>query len=451
MQSAPLSQYLGGVKDVVARSFEEAWVTAEILSISSGVNRYLELVEYDGERREIAKARAVIWKSDSPVVSKFEKDAGNRLQAGMKVLVNVKPTYHESFGFQLRIQGLDATYTLGDMEARLRDIRSFLKDKGVWGMNKRFSAPQDFTRLAVIAPPDAAGLGDFRVEADQLHRLGICHFEYFHCAFQGENPGDLIVDAMAKVIEEHKISNFQGLIIIRGGGDKSGLYQLNHRRLTHAICRFPLPVLIGIGHERDVLILDEVAHTRLATPSLVIAHVKETIVRWANEAYENFSSLTKIAHQVLDRAESEAEGLLEQVFTHAETQLSNAMIRADNDLEKLLTAARTQLDKAEATNERHMDQLRSHAEATLQTITEQANQDLDMLFNHAHKQLDKADAQAGQWMTEVLAANPIAILNRGYAYAKSDQGFITSSQQASPGTTLTLTFKDGTVKAVVED
>jgi exonuclease VII large subunit len=74
-----------------------------------------------------------------------------------------------------------------------------------------------------------------------------------------------------------------------------------------------------------------------------------------------------------------------------------------------------------------------------------------MLFNHAHKQLDKADAQAGQWMTEVLAANPIAILNRGYAYAKSDQGFITSSQQASPGTTLTLTFKDGTVKAVVED
>jgi exodeoxyribonuclease VII large subunit len=297
---------------------------------------------------------------------------------------------------------------------------------------------------------DAAGLGDFRVEADRLHSLGICVFEYFHCPFQGENPGDLIVESMAEVVRAHREVPFDALIIIRGGGDKSGLYQLNHRRLAHAVCRSPLPVMIGIGHERDKLLLDEVAHTRFATPSLVIAYVKETIVRSANEVYENFLNLTRIAHQVLDRAEHEAETQVDQLFTNAASQLSEVNRRTDNDLEHLLSAAGTQLDKAETANERNMDQLRANTEASLQAIMERSGQDLDLIFNQAHKQLDKAEYQADHWITEVMAANPMAILQRGYAYAKSPGGFVTSSQQALAGTPLTITFKDGSVRAVVE-
>ncbi|WP_410951594.1 exodeoxyribonuclease VII large subunit [Pseudomonas sp. S1(2024)] len=450
MQSTPLSRYLGGVKDVVTSSFAEAWITAEILSISAGAHRYLELVEYDGNRREVAKASAVIWKGDAAHVTRFEAETSNKLQSGMKVLVKVKPIFHESFGFKLRVLGLDSTYTLGDMESRLRDIRTFLKEKGVYTLNKNLAMPDDFTRLAVISPPDAAGLGDFRVEADRLHALGICQFDYFHCAFQGENPGDLIVDAMAKVVNMHRALPYQALIIIRGGGDKSGLYQLNHRRLAHAICRTPMPVMIGIGHERDKLLLDEVAHSRFATPSLVISHIKETIVRAANEIHENFLNLTRIAHQVLDRAEHDADTRIVQLFDHAQAQLSNAEARADSDIERLVTAAEMQLDKAESGNERSMDQLRAHTEIALQTIMEQANQDLELVFHHAHKQLDKAEAQADQWISEVMAANPLAILQRGYAYAQSPDGFVTSSTQAPAGTLLTLTFKDGPVRAVVE-
>ena len=451
MQPTSLSSYLTGIKEVISTSFNESWVTAEILSISSGGHRYLELVEYDGARREVAKVSAVVWKGDASIIARFETETSNKLQAGMKVLVRVAPTFHESFGFKLRIKGLDANYTLGDMEARLREIRAYLKQRGVWDLNRQLQAPKDFTRLAVIAPPDAAGLGDFRVEADRLHALGICEFTYFHAPFQGESPGDLIVDAMAKVVTAHREKAYDAVVVIRGGGDKSGLYQLNHRRLAHAVCRCPIPVFIGIGHERDKLLLDEVAHSRFATPSLVIAGIKESIVRVANEIYEDFQSLNRIAHQVLDRATHEAETLKEQLFSAADTQLRVVQEQADRGLNDLLSASELQLSKAEAMNERLMDQLQANADMVLQAILNEANQNMERLFIHASTQLDKAESQADQWATELMAANPMTILKRGYAYAQGPYGFVTRAEQATPGSSLTLTFNDGSVRATVDN
>lgn len=451
MQSITLSHFLSGVKTVIADSFKApSWVTAEILSISSGAHRYLELVEYDGQRREIAKTRGVIWKSAASLVDTFKTATGNELQASMKVLIKVRPVFHESFGFQVVIEDLDPNYTVGEMQARIQAIRQFLKEKQVWGLNLKLSRPADYRRLAVIAPPDAAGLGDFRVESDRLNRLGICQFVYFTAAFQGENAGDLIVEAMGKAVEAHQAEPFDALIIIRGGGDKSGLYQLNHRRLAHAVCRTPMPVLIGIGHERDKLLLDEVANTRFATPSLVIAHVKEVIIRAANDAQADYDNLTRIATQVLDKAEQEAQALVSSLLSNAEAQLSLASERAQTHIDLLLSAADLQLEKAESMLARQFDEMMGNAQTALQVVMEDIDRDKEQLFVEAERQLDKADAENERLATEIMAANPLAILQRGYAYVKNSDGFVTSAEAAVAGDVVTVTLKNGSFNALVE-
>src|SRR5690606_10875306 len=140
-------------------------------------------------------------------------------------------------------------------------------------MNRLLPPPREFTRVAVISPADAAGLGDFRSEADRLQSYGLCDFHYFHALFQGAGAEDSLVSTIAKLFEQQKSRPlYDALVIIRGGGDKAGIYDVNKVRIARCVCRFPIPVLVGIGHERDTTILDEVANSRFATPSLAISH-----------------------------------------------------------------------------------------------------------------------------------------------------------------------------------
>lgn len=451
MKPVALSAFLGHVKGVLQDNFSKGvWVTAEILSISGTGHRYLELVEYDNDRREIAKAKGVIWKSAAGMLDAFKKVTGNALQADMKVLARVSPRFHESFGFSLVIEELNPTYTLGDMEIRLKAIRDFLREKGVIESNKRLRPPEDFFRLAVIAPAEAAGLGDFRTEADHIASLGLCEFAYFHASFQGETAGDQIVDAMALVVAAHKARNFDALIILRGGGDKAGLYQLNHKRLCHAVCRVPLPVMIGIGHERDKLLLDELANLRFPTPSLVISHIKQTMIANANAAHDAFEALDRAAESVLVGAEEHSQRLLDQLAQNAAQVLERAEQGQTKLYENLLNKAEQRTGEAEQVATRTLEKIVNHADRLADQAEESSARLLDQVFTLSDKLLDQAESQAKHLITQVMASNPLAILAQGYGYVNSSAGhFVTRMDQAQPGQTLTITLQDGSFGAVV--
>lgn len=447
-----LSEMLGLVKQAVNLMFEDGlWLTAEILQFSTNKgHHYLELAEYDADRRERAKIKGMIWKGNSSILTKFQKATSSPLSSGMKILFKAIPTFHEVYGLSLTVTDIDPTYTLGDMEARLKEIRQNLKDKGWWDMNRSLATPREFCRLAVISPADAAGLGDFRVDADKLAKAGLCTFDYFPAAFQGQDSSGQIVDQMVKVLELHRQESYDGLILIRGGGDKAGLYQLNHARLAAAVCRFPVPIMVGIGHERDSVILDEVANLRFPTPSLLIAHVRHTIIQNAQKALADWDRIKHLADLALTRAQNSCEQQARRLVSASTRQLDNAQSRLTAKATRLKHSSEGVLGLAEQQLENSRDALKRNALTVCATAEQMLIQEKDRMFREADSVLTTAQHLIETKASSVMSANPIAILGRGYAYVKKGKRIITRVDQVSPGDTLHINLKEGSIVTTVK-
>lgn len=247
---------------------------------------YLELCERNAQAT-LAQARAVIWSSTAAeIIPAFERATGVVLGAGIKLLLRARPSVHPQYGLSLVIDAIDPEYTLGDMEAKKREIRERLKGEGLFDLNRRLPPPWDYRTVLVVAPAGAAGLGDFQAEAGRLQRLGICRFEYAHSRFQGEGAVMEILQAMKQALERRRQNGDippDAVAIIRGGGTVNDLAWLNDYALARAICVLDIPVHTGIGHERDSTVLDEVANQCFDTPSKTIAGIEHVIVRRTQE------------------------------------------------------------------------------------------------------------------------------------------------------------------------
>lgn len=313
--------------DAVSQAFAKGvWTLVEVVEAHARGHVYLELSERDGSGQPIAKARGVIWSSTaSRILPEFEKATGAVIGAGLKLLVRARPVFNAQYGFSLEIDAIDPDYTLGDLDARRKEILDRLQKEGVFDHNRRLAPPWDYRTILVIAPEDGAGLGDFRKEAERLERFGICRFVYAHNRFQGEGAAREVVSAMATALEQFgKDTPPDAIALIRGGGAVNDLAWLNDYDLVRFICDLDIPVLTGIGHERDNTLPDEVAHTRFDTPSKVIACIEQHILRRVREAMtaaqEIFATASRIAQQTkADVARHEA-----QVRADAKTHLSRA-------------------------------------------------------------------------------------------------------------------------------
>ncbi len=425
-----LSQVLSKVKQAVASlgGRDGIWVIAEVLNISNGAHRYLELVEYDENRKEVAKTKGMIWRDRVSMLDDFKKVTGLSVDAGMKILFRAKPVFHEVFGLSLELISLDPTYTLGDMESKIKVIREYLIGKEWFELNRRLPLPADFSRVAVIAPLDAAGLGDFRHEADKLQAHGLCQFDYFHATFQGVKASESIVEQMIAVHQRLQEIPYDALILLRGGGDKAGLYHLNDRRLAASVCRFPIPVMVGIGHERDKVFLEEVAAKRFSTPSLLVSHIKQQIVSNAKQAESNFNRIISLAGIKLGQIEKESEGLY---FSLREASLNRV-----NSIEKGATAQHELLTR--------------HAMAALDKVSGNALRLKDQILDSGKARLSSIEHEAGLLISTVMASNPLAILGKGYGYLQSEGRVITQAHQLKRGDSVTAHLKSFSITSTVE-
>jgi exodeoxyribonuclease VII large subunit len=319
----PLHTFLTEVGAVLKRGMPGGqWVHAEILKVSKDRHCSLEL---SSDSKLQAKARAVIWQGSMSIVDRFEKVTGTPLSPGLKILFKCSVRFHAQYGLSLEITDIDPAYTLGDMEAKLQAIRSRLTALNEIDLNRRLPPPEDFCRVAVIAPDKAAGLGDFKSNADKLSDYGLCHFDYFATKFQGEAIAEPFLKTMVQVIESHTTNNpYDVLVIIRGGGDKAGLYELNEIKIARGVCRCPIPIFVGVGHERDKTILDEVANRSFETPSFVIGHIEKTIVKNARDASKTYLTLQKIAAALVSDAKQDISSLINTNNHHAFKQLAEA-------------------------------------------------------------------------------------------------------------------------------
>ncbi|WP_273371235.1 exodeoxyribonuclease VII large subunit [Alistipes megaguti] len=251
------------------------WVSAEIsdLKVNYSGHCYLELVEKGGENGvPTAQARAVIWRSQYPrVTAYFEAETGQRLAPGLKILAKVLVTYHELYGFSLQITEIDPSFTLGDLERQRQQTIAQLQQDGVWEMNREVAMPVVVQRVAIVSSANAAGYQDFCKElAKSPYRFETHLFDAF---MQGEAAEQSIIDALCRVAD--RLEEFDAVVIIRGGGSRSDLNCFNAYRLCSYVAQFPLPVVTGIGHDKDTSVADMVAHTALKTPTAVAGWLVE--------------------------------------------------------------------------------------------------------------------------------------------------------------------------------
>ena len=322
------------------------WVEAEISELrENGGHCYLELIEKDKRyNTPIAKASARCWRQTWGMVKPyFENTTGQQLRAGMKVLIEVYAQFHEAYGFSWIISDIDPNYTLGDMARKRQEIIKRLKEEGVFDLNKQLDLPLFSQRIAVISSKSAAGYGDF---ANQLYGNQYGYYfeaELFAATMQGEDVERSIIKALNAIND--RCDDFDCVVIIRGGGATSDMSGFDALELAENVANFPLPIITGIGHDRDECILDMVSHTRVKTPTAAAAllidnlNTAERRIDDARQRIANLMSrkmeveklrLSRLAERlpalfgsVKDKQEARLNILQERLFRLAEIRLSN--------------------------------------------------------------------------------------------------------------------------------
>ena len=313
----------------------EYWVEAELSECrESRGHCYMELIQKDEQNATpVAKASAKCWASKWMIVRPyFERTTGQQLHAGMKVLLKVYPQFHEAYGFSWIVTDIDPTYTLGDMARKRQEIIRQLKDQGIFDLQKELHLPLFCQRIAVISSQTAAGYGDF---CDQLsdNPYGFkFQTRLFPAIMQGEGVEQSIIAALERIFSEYSdfsdhsentVPPFDCVVIIRGGGATSDMSGFDTLALAENVANFPLPIITGIGHDRDESILDMVSHTRVKTPTaaatLLIDHLK--IVHDAiNNAQESITLFTRQKLSTLNSQLSTLQEMLPKLFTIVKTR-----------------------------------------------------------------------------------------------------------------------------------
>ena len=318
----PLAQFLGAIGQTVADAHGGAhWILAEIVSASPRAKGYwvLEIQDTDAKGAKSASASVMVWYREvHAVINYFKRATGQDLGPGMRVMLLVEVGLDPNWGFRMTAKGIDPSWTVGQAAQELDRIRARLRGEGIWEQNRALPAPRDFTRVAVIAPDGSAGLGDFWAEARMLHDAGVCQFELHSAAFEGPNAVRDIPAVFSLIRDE--LDNPQGLgfdavFVVRGGGASSGLNNLNQEAIIRAVCTCPVPVIIGIGHEKDTTLLDEVAHTVLGTPSKAVGHLASRVVgnaRTAMLAWQEIRTGTRARLREADQQVNRLIGELRQ-------------------------------------------------------------------------------------------------------------------------------------------
>lgn len=349
MDSITLLELNKRIAEVVNTTFDDfIWVVAEISEIHSAANGhcYLELIEKSKRGGSIAaKARATIWANRWWLIKEaFESVTGNQLKAGIKVLFQVQVQMHEAFGLSLNIVDIDPNYTLGEIAQRRLEIIRKLEQEGIMEMNKELPMPNIPQRIAIISAENAAGYGDFCHQLDN-NEFGIKFYSHlFPAVMQGSNTEKSIISALDKVFKYSDF--FDVVVIIRGGGGTADLNSFDSYDIAVNIANFPIPVIVGIGHERDNTVIDLVAHTSVKTPTAAA----EFLIGKVSEEYSAIEllkeSLVNIATRRIETEKLKQERAKSVIVkTHARLIEQQNHLSLASERIKLFTKQRLERDK----------------------------------------------------------------------------------------------------------
>ena len=408
MERLTLVELNGLVRDAIENALpEEYWVEAELSECREhGGHCYMELIEKDEHSATpVARASAKCWRQTWVMVKPyFERTTGQQLRAGMKVLLRVYAQFHEAYGFSWIVSDIDPTYTLGDMARKRQEIIRQLKEEGVFDLQRELRIPTFAKRIAVISAEHAAGYGDFCRQLEDNDYGFKFDVTLFPAIMQGEQVEASVVDALNEIYQ--RISDFDVVCILRGGGATADLSGFDTLALAENVAQFPLPIITGIGHERDESILDMISNTRVKTPTAAAALLTDNLLRVLERLDDASQRLSYAVNQRINSQKTRMATLTTLIPTLALRIVSDQRHRIETTKSRLPIAIERRL-----TNQKHL----------LESLS-----------------------------LKLQGFDPQLLLSRGYSITLKDGRAVRDPQQLKPGDEIETRVEKGTIRSVVK-
>lgn len=394
------------VRETIERQMDgKYWVEAELSDLHDRNHCYMELVENDPfGPTPLAKARAVCWANRwTALRSKFERQTQQQLRPGIKVRMMVTPTFHEAYGFAYQVSDIDPDYTLGDIVRKRMEIIRQLKEAGIFDLQRELVLPRFAQRIAVISSAQAAGYGDFCHQIDDnSYGLSFSH-ELFAAIMQGEQVEQSVIAALDRI--NARIDEFDVVVIIRGGGATTDMSGFDTLALAENVANFPLPIITGIGHDRDECILDMVSYMRVKTPTAAAAFLIDHLSEVYTALVSARERIGRIAERHLAYEKMRLKQFADRIPTLFALTRERQTKRIDALAHRLDSAATQRLER-----ERHR----------LQLVAQRAQ-----------------------------AQDPIHILRRGYSITLHNGHALRSGDELADGDIIETRLEQGTLKSEI--
>lgn len=394
------------VRETIERQMDgKYWVEAELSDLHDRNHCYMELVENDPfGPTPLAKARAVCWANRwTALRSKFERQTQQQLRPGIKVRMMVTPTFHEAYGFAYQVSDIDPDYTLGDIVRKRMEIIRQLKEAGIFDLQRELVLPRFAQRIAVISSAQAAGYGDFCHQIDDnSYGLSFSH-ELFAAIMQGEQVEQSVIAALDRI--NARIDEFDVVVIIRGGGATTDMSGFDTLALAENVANFPLPIITGIGHDRDECILDMVSYMRVKTPTAAAAFLIDHLSEVYTALVSARERISRIAERHLAYEKMRLKQLADRIPTLFALTRERQTKRIDALAHRLDSAATQRLER-----ERHR----------LQLVAQRAQ-----------------------------AQDPIRILRQGYSITLHNGHALRSGDELADGDIIETRLEQGTLKSEI--
>lgn len=440
-----LSQLNFLIKDTLEGNFmEDIWLIAEIAEIrnASSGHCYLELVEKK-DQKTIARIRANIWSFNyQRISSQFFKATGDTIKAGMKILCLASVGFHEVFGLSLIIKNIDENYSLGELERQKKEILARLIKERLTTLNKAKEFPMLPKKVALISSSSAAGYEDFMNQIENNPNKYNFNITFFNALMQGDGLGVSIIAQLNEIIKQ--INKFDIVVILRGGGAAMDLQGFNDYELCKAIAQFPIPVISGIGHERDHTLVDEVTHTKVKTPTAAAEFLIgkfEEIDAYIQGQQEALVYVTKELVNKYKRRNQKVGLNIIQLSKAFQKQKINDIQSSKN---KFINASKRQLKKHQQLINYFPRNIKTNLQNYAKTEQKKHLDIIKMMSVSKKNLLQKKQLSLVNKKQIVDLTNPINVLKRGYSIIKNNEGgYIKSALEFDKQTKMEVIFKDG--------
>lgn len=421
-----LQEFNNRIKRLLADpSVMNCWVVAETTDVRINQHCYLQLLEKNPKTgATVAKIKAIIWGNQFRFLNaRFKQVTGRDIGNDMKIMVCLSVNYSPQYGLTVVINDINPEFTLGDMERQRQEILNRLTQEGIIGQNKTVPVPPVLQRIAIVSAAGAAGYGDFMKQLTD-NKYGVCFYPcLFQATMQGVKTVPTVLAALDKVEQNQHL--FDCVVIIRGGGGTEELNSFDNYDLAHRVATFPLPVIVGIGHERDITVLDYVAGIRVKTPTAAAEHI---ILQAANA----LAHIGDLSNQVVSIARDYIARAKEQLSYYA----GNLPIMA----QRIIDTNTLRLQN-------FIQNIPLHVQRRIESENAQLARQKDAIKNAVAQVKMKETMRLEALGDKIELLSPRKVMARGYTLTTCEGKIMTDAAQLEAGKLVTIHFRDGKVVA----